>query len=661
MVKIFSWLKRRREYYVPFVQDDAITPEETLVDSVSEYSDMEQPISDGVFKIALFALVAIVLVILAQTVRFSVVRHEYFSELAFKNKTVNFTMSPSRGIIFDYQGRPLVENTPSFDVLVVSRELPRNEEIRKTQLDAIADALNVSEPEFVDDILVQSKKQSVFFVALDISKEKVLELRRINMSGIYVITNTKRSYLSGRQFSAIVGYTGKVNKNDLAADNYYLQSDSIGRQGIEAMYEQALRGKHGVIYFTRGSEGDVVEDPVPGENVVLNIDYDAQKVLWNALYKILHDADLSSAAAIVQDPRSGAVLAMTSFPDYDNNIFTSAVSQEEYARLFENKSRPLFNRVISGLYNPGSTIKPFIGMAALQEKIVTSSDAIRDCVSISIPNPINPDEPYVYKNWRVDLGLFNLKRAIANSCNIYFFTVGGGNGSIDGLGVRKITQYLKASLADSVLGIDLPGEEQGFLPTPEWKLKTNKENWYQGDTYNISIGQGDLLLTPLWINSYISAVANKGTIYKPQIASKIIDSEKAPIEIFKPIVLGELPFEKSVIEEMRFAMRETVRSGTAKSLQDLPVQAAAKTGTAEVVKGKSMNSLFTVFAPFDSPEIALTVLVEGSSASNQSYAIQAAEKFLRWYFSTERKTNAPANDTGQSENITSSVSPSPLQ
>lgn len=659
MVRFLSWFRRHHEYCIPSVQDDDIAPEETLIDSISDYSDMEQPISDGVFRFALFALAMIVLIICAQTIRLGIVRHEYFAGLAFKNKTVNFTVSPARGIIFDRQGRPLVENMPSFDVLVVSQELSRDIEARKTQLSVAAGVLGMPEQAFVDDIVAQSKKQSVFFVASDISKEKVLELRHLNADGIYVITNTKRVYSSGRQFSVVMGYTGKVNKNDLAADGYYLQSDSVGRQGIEAAYEQALRGKHGTIYFSRGSKNDVVEDPVPGGNVVLNIDADAQKALWNVLYETLHEAGLSSAAAIAQDTRSGAVLAMASFPDYDNNVLTGTVSQETYVHLFESKSRPLFNRVIGGLYNPGSTIKPFIGMTALQENIVTPSDTIHDCVSISIPNPVKPDEPYVYKNWRVDLGLFNLRRAIANSCNVYFFTVGGGNEPINGLGVRKIVQYLKTALADSLLGIDIPGEVQGFLPTPEWKLKTNKENWYQGDTYNISIGQGDLLLTPLWINTYIAAIANKGTIYKPQVAYKIIDSEKHPVEIFKPVVLGELPFEKGVIEEMRFAMRETVRSGTAKSLQSLPVQAAAKTGTAEVVKGKSINSLFAVFAPFDGPEIALTVLIEGS-ASNQSYAIQAAEKFLRWYFSDERKAVVSGNATEQSESAAPSASPSAL-
>jgi penicillin-binding protein 2 len=495
----------------------------------------------------------------------------------------------------------------------------------------VARVLSENEEQFLTTIATQSKKQSVFFVASDISKDAVLALRQLNVPGVYVITNTKRLYPLGQQFSTAIGYIGKVNKNDLAADTYYLQSDSIGRQGIEAAYENVLRGEHGSIFFSRGTGADIIESPVAGKNVVLHIDAEVQKALWSTLSGILREAGLSNAAAIAQDPRSGAIRAMVSFPSYDNNLLTGTVSQDVYTRLFESKTRPLFNRVIGGLYNPGSTIKPFIGMAALQEKIVSPSDTINDCISITIPNPLNPDDPYVFKNWRADTGLFSLRRAIAQSCNIYFFTVGGGHGSIEGLGVRRIVEYLKKAFTDTSLGIDLPGEESGFIPTPEWKLRTRKENWYQGDTYNISIGQGDLLVTPLWLNTYISAIANKGTLYSPQVAWKVIDVAKQPLEILQPTVLGQLPFSKENIEEMRIAMRETVRSGTAKSLQDLPVRAAAKTGTAEVVKGQSINSLFTVFAPYENPEITLTVLIEGS-ASNQGYAIQAANRFLQWYF-----------------------------
>ena len=213
----------------------------------------------------------------------------------------------------------------------------------------------------------------------------------------------------------------------------------------------------------------------------------------------------------------------------------------------------------------------------------------------------------------------------------FLFTIGGGFGNIPGLGVGKINKYLTAGLANVKLGIDLPGEEHGFIPSPDWKLQTRGENWYQGDTYNISVGQGDLLVTPLWLNSYISAIANGGTIYKPMVAQKIVDGNNNDLEVFKEDVLTKLPFGDDIIREMKSDMEETVVSGTAGILKDLPIRIGAKTGTAEVVKGKSINSLFTAFAPFDHPELSITILIEGS-VSNQGLAIQVAHNVLKWYF-----------------------------
>jgi penicillin-binding protein 2 len=302
----------------------------------------------------------------------------------------------------------------------------------------------------------------------------------------------------------------------------------------------------------------------------------------------------------------------------------------------------------------GSTIKPFIGMTALQEHIVTPEQVVaNDCVSISVPNPSDPTNPYVFKNWRPDTGPFNLYRAIADSCNVYFYTVGGGYKSIDGLGIERIDSYLKAGFAGSLLGIDLPGEEHGSIPTPESKYISTKEPWYQGDTYNTSIGQGDLLVTPLWINTYISAIANGGTMWKPRVASRIVDEKQETLAVVDPQRLGTLPFDAAVIREMRTAMRRTVTDGTGRIFLDLPVTAAAKTGTAEVVKGQRINSLVTVFAPAENPQIALSVLVEGS-ASNQGYALRAAKQFLAWYFGSAR-----VSGTTPTPSLSPSLTPSP--
>src|SRR3990167_1602496 len=183
-------------------------------------------------------------------------------------------------------------------------------------------------------------------------------------------------------------------------------------------------------------------------------------------------------------------------------------------------------------------------MTALEEKIISSDYTIKDCIELVVQNPYDSKNPYIFGNWRIEYGQFNLKKSIANSCNIYFFTLGGGRDDFSGLGADRITKYLKSSLADSRLGIDIPGEKKGFIPTPGWKLLEKGESWYLGDTYNISIGQGDLLVTPLWLNTYVSPIANDGIIYKPRVAQKIVKNDGETPELFNPEPVGSRSEER---------------------------------------------------------------------------------------------------------------------
>src|SRR3989344_169850 len=626
---------RNKNYKVSLDNEDLVTPEETLLDSGSDYSDMEKPIPGLTFRNFLIFFGGLFIILTLVVFKIAIIEHDAFAKLAFQNKSANFPLPPPRGLIVDRNNQPLVKNVPVFNLLAVARELKENTDSLDGYIDQVAAILGQDKNILGRFIRDGIKTSSTFFVALNLTKDHALALQYSEFPGFYVVPNTKRDYIDGIKISQVVGYTGKVSKEDLT-DNYYFPTDVIGRLGIESQYENYLRGTHGNIFFSR-AEGDyTTKAPVPGETVKLNIDHDLQIKLHDEIFEVLRESGLARAAGIIQDPANGEVLALVSFPTFDNNIFSSGVSAADYKRLFENPAKPLFNRIISGQYNPGSTIKPFIGMAALQEGIITPDDTIRDCVSLVVLNPFDRNSPYVFKNWRQDYGLFNLRRAIAQSCNVFFFTVGGGppagGGKISGLGAEKIGKYLTDGLANVKLGVDLPGEEHGFVPSPDWKLQTRGENWYQGDTYNISVGQGDLLVTPLWLNSYVSAIANGGTIYKPIVAQRVIDDKNNDLKVFKEEAIKKLPFRDDVVQEMKSDMEETVISGTAGILKDLPVRSGAKTGTAEVVKGKSINSLFTAFAPFDNPEINITVLIEGS-ASNQGLAIRTAHNVLKWYFS----------------------------
>src|SRR6266542_2681608 len=268
-------------YKIPINNDDWVAPEETLMDSSSNYSDLEQPIPNTVFRFGGFVAALFILVLVTVAFNMSILKFDYFRALAYQNKTVNFAVAPPRGIIFDHSGVPLVQNLPSFDLLVVTRELPRIIAERELEVRQVADVLSVPDQDFLNILQTNAKKDAVFFAGIDLTKDQVLKLKQSNLPGFYIITGTKRSYVYGQEFSTLIGYTGKVSKEDLANDAYYLPSDTIGRLGLESFYEDILRGKHGTIFFANEAEefGTNV-DPVPGNNIVLNIRSEVQRQLW---------------------------------------------------------------------------------------------------------------------------------------------------------------------------------------------------------------------------------------------------------------------------------------------------------------------------------------------------------------------------------------------
>ena len=255
--------------------------------------------------------------------------------------------------------------------------------------------------------------------------------------------------------------------------------------------------------------------------------------------------------------------------------------------------------------------------------------------SISVRSEVDPNVFYTFRDWKVH-GWTDIKKAIADSVDVYFYSLGGGYGSIkEGLGIDRISAYLKGAGADKVTGIDLPGEISGLVPSKEWKKEVKGESWYVGDTYNTSIGQGDLGVTPVWLNTYIGAIANGGKLMKPYIVREIKNPDGQAIAEFSEQVLSQMPFDQNTMNVVRQGMRQTVLSGTATLLQDVPVALAAKTGTAQIT-GRGLNSLFTVFGPYDDPEIVMTVLVENINQS-QGLAIKVANDFLLWYFGEYKK------------------------
>ncbi|MDP2910057.1 MAG: penicillin-binding transpeptidase domain-containing protein, partial [bacterium] len=297
--------------------------------------------------------------------------------------------------------------------------------------------------------------------------------------------------------------------------------------------------------------------------------------------------------------------------------------------------KPLFNRAISGLYPSGSTIKPIIATAALEEKTISPSKKINDIGYIEIKNKYDPN--IVYRRHGIQPhGWVDMRQAIAVSSNIYFYTVGGGYKDQAGLGPTRIKKYLELFGWGSKTRIDLPGEADGFIPSPEWKKQVKKEIWWDGDTYNMSIGQGDILTTPIQMASSFAAIANGGTLYKPQVVKEIVNENKDVVEEIKPEIMNSDFVEPNSLKVVREGMRMAVTAEDAPhassySLNFLPVSAAAKTGTAETPGKNVYHNWITVFAPYDNPEIVLTVMLENVPGV-QAAALPVARDILQWYF-----------------------------
>lgn len=446
-----------------------------------------------------------------------------------------------------------------------------------------------------------------------------------------------RYYPDSSYFSAIIGYTREATKKEIEQDpSYYQLGDWIGKIGLEREYEDYLRGDKGIREMTVNARGELLSDelrrqPIQGNNLVLNINAGLQKKIYDELEKKAGDRN---AAAIALNPQNGKILALVTLPSDDNNVFSRKLSQKEFERLEEERKINNPNWVLSGLFPSGSTIKPLIAAAALEENIITPQTQINCLGKVTIPNPWEPLRPSIKKDWKTH-GVTDLNKAIAQSCNIYFFTVGGGYGDIEGLGISKIKKYLNLFYIENELGIDLPGEKVGFVPTPSWfenkRSKIEKRQWSIADIYDLSIGQGYFSVTPLHLAVSLSSFANGGKIYQPQVVDRVVTHEEKTILDIRPQILRENFIEKENIDAVQTGMRECVLSGSCRQLLSLPINSAGKTGTAESIGSREPHAWFVSFAPYEDPQILLLVMIE-YGGSGEKVTVPVAKSVLQWYF-----------------------------
>ncbi|MBU1177722.1 penicillin-binding protein 2 [Patescibacteria group bacterium] len=599
-------------------------------------------------KIKIFAaiILSVFIVLLLRLIQLQVFAGDEYKQAAAENRFRVNIKKTVRGIIYDSDKNILVRNEPSFDLLVIPADLPKEEKQRQEVLGKVKLHLAIGEDEFseVENNLDYSSYTPVP-IKRNLERDKALFLqpRLAQWPGVDIEINTRRYYEEAAAFAHILGYVGKITEeelNELGEDDYQT-TDWLGKSGLENYYESELRGQHGreqVEVDSRGKVKEVVavSESVAGSDLILTVDRELQLKVNEIVAAELEKIQSNKAAVVVMEPDSGRVLSLVSTPDYNNNIFTGGVLSEDYERLINDEDKPLFNRVINGVYPPGSTIKPVVAAAALEERVVNEHTIIEDTGSISVPNKYNPDVVYNFVGWNLaGLGPMDIYSAIAQSSDIYFYIAGGGYESREGLGAEKLEKYYQKFGLGQATGIDLPNEKKGLIPTPDWKGETKGEEWYLGDTYHMAIGQGDVLTTPLQVACWTAAVANGGVVYQPYLVQKVVDNSSNSIKEHFPHSMKEGLVSQENIKIVQRAMRETVLSGSGKSLNYLSVSSAGKTGTAQHSGSGDNHAWYTTFAPYENPEVVVTVLVEEGGEGSE-VAVPIAGKILEWYFDNKQ-------------------------
>lgn len=588
------------------------------------------------FGIFYILLVIFSLILVFRALDLQVVQAAKYQYLAEGNRIRSRTIEAPRGIIYDSQGKILANNSSSFDLEVYPADLPQKKEDREKVYEALAKNSNINIEELKNNIQTKGLYSlEPIVLAKNISRDEalLLKVKYASMAGVEISNRPLRQYDNTITLSHVLGYVGKISQEELAKDSNYKMTDQIGKSGLESFYEEKLKGQDGSEKMEVNSKGQIQRllstlEPVAGKDLVLTLDLDLQKKITETL-NAMAEKSSKKAVAIAMNPQTGGILAMVSLPGYDNNLFSSVNFNEEYKKLAENVNNPLFNRAISGTYASGSVIKPFIASAGLQENIISENTTIND------PGEIKVGE-WTFPDWKVH-GLVDVRKAIAESCDVFFYAVGGGWDKIKGLGVKKIKEYLEKFGFGAKTGIDLTGEEKGLVPDSDWKKKVKKEAWYIGDTYHLSIGQGDINVTPLQIVNGISAIANGGKLYKPHLLDKVVDSQGNELEKYQSEIISENFIDSNIIRIVQEGMRQTITSGSARSLNDLTdkngnaVEVTGKTGTAEFGTEDKTHAWFVTYAPFDNPSIAMVILVEGAGGGDEA-AVPVAKEILQYYF-----------------------------
>ena len=559
-----------------------------------------------------------------------VIQNEEFRAQSDRNRIAVRTVAPTRGVIVDRSGNLLAVNQPSFTLAIT----PERAEDLDNVLITLSDLLGLTETDI--ELFKEARKRrrplSPVPLKYRLNDEElaVIAVNKHVLSGVSVLSELTRHYPEGDLLGHALGYVGRIGIDDVdeSEKEAYRGISHIGKVGLEAYYEDVLRGGLGVSRVktnARGVELDVIDriEPVPGAELTLHHDIELQRVAAAAM------GDMRGAV-VALDPRTGGVLSAVSSPRYDPNKFVNGISFSDYAELRDSQDAPLLNRVIQGQYPPASTIKPMLGLAGLNRDLITIDTAIPDPGYYQLPG-----DPRRYRDWILRVRgtghaeEMNLRDSIAQSCDVYFYELANR------FGIDALAESLDDFGIGSVTGVDLPSEKRGILPSSEWKRRVIGSSWYGGETLIVGIGQGYMLATPMQLAVATTALATRGTAFKPTFVAAVDGTSVEP----EPLL--NVSAETAYWDEVFAGMVDTVSSvrGTAFGMRSgLTYSVAGKTGTAQVVgiaqdatydeealsEYQRNHGWFIAFAPVENPEIVLAVLTENSGGGSSAYPVARA-------------------------------------
>ncbi|MBT4832224.1 MAG: penicillin-binding protein 2 [Porticoccaceae bacterium] len=584
----------------------------------------DRRIFTGRLLIAGLAAIVLTSIVLYRYFDLQVTRHQDFATHSDNNRVHVRPAAPSRGLIYDRNGELLADNRPSYSLSII-RERSEDLEQLLLQISSLID-ISSDDIERFEKRLKRRKPYEHTPLRFNLSEQErgILAVNSYRLDGAEVTARLTRFYPNGELFAHVIGYVGRINERESQQIDSvaYSGTDSIGKIGLEKYYEDRLLGAVGTEHVETNARGRVMRilenvSPLPGTNLTVHLDSNLQRVA----HKAFKD---DRGALVAIDIKTGGILSMVSAPSYDPNLFVSGISQTNYDQLLQSSDRPLFDRAIRGQYPPGSTIKPLFGLIGLHNNSISMDYSIEDPGYFFMEGIERPWRDHNSKRGGHGKGV-DLAKAIIESCDVFFYKMSVKTG------IDLLSSYSEMFGLGNLTGIDMPGERPGIMPSREWKQGAKQEAWFNGDTINVSIGQGFMLTTPLQLAVMSARIASKGKLLKPQLVKSIDGVATQPVEVRESINMSD-----EYWDYVHKAMRDVVHSprGTAKGISNgLNYEIAGKTGTAQVIsisaedeydsskidKSQWDHALFVAFAPMDDPQIAVGLIVEngehGSSAA----------------------------------------------